>query len=49
MSVRPAYVVAARVGVAIGLGAYTFRYAEGLSVPAGGRPPRSPPDDRGRP
>lgn len=31
MSVRSAYFVAALVGVLGGLGAYTFRYAEGLS------------------
>jgi cytochrome c nitrite reductase small subunit len=31
MSARPAYVVATLVGVLLGLGAYTFRYAEGLS------------------
>jgi nitrate/TMAO reductase-like tetraheme cytochrome c subunit len=31
MSVRSAYFVAALVGVLVGLGAYTFRYAEGLS------------------
>jgi cytochrome c nitrite reductase small subunit len=31
MNARPAYVVAVLVGVLVGLGAYTFRYAEGLS------------------
>jgi hypothetical protein len=38
MSARPVYVVAALVGILVGLGGYMFRYGEGLSYFRQGQP-----------
>jgi hypothetical protein len=38
MSARPVYVVAALVGILVGLGGATFRYTEGLSYFRQGQP-----------